>query len=175
MLDFPLTSRRLEYTLRLAMPYLILALLTTISLAALPIPGAGLAKPYLVLMVVYYWSVNRPTLVPPVLCFGLGLLIDVLSGLPLGLNALVLVAVRWLVSDQRRFLMGQPYVTIWAIFALIALLSAGVQYLLIALVDMAWPPLMPVMTSVLISLFLFPFVSLLLIFSHRFLPTVSRG
>lgn len=175
MAGFPMTGRRLEYTIRLAVPHVILALLTLMSLAAFQIPGAALVKPYLILMAVYYWAINRPTLVPPSLCFALGLFIDIMAGLPLGMNALTLVLVRWLVRDQRRFLMGQPYITLWAMFALVTVFAAGLQWLLMSMAETAWMPVLPVATSALVSFFLFPFVSVLLLAAHRILPNASRG
>lgn len=160
--------------LRLAVPQLLLFLLLILNLMALPIPYAGSVKPMLVMMAVYYWSIYRPTLVPPWLCFGVGLLMDILSGMPPGLNAGILVALQWLVRDQRRFLMGQPYITIWAVFGFVMLVTALAEWVLFGLA-LDWAPIMPVMAAVLLSLFLFPIVTLLLVFTHRLLPVPSRS
>lgn len=145
-----------------------------LNLVSLPLPYAGLMKPHLVLMAVYYWAIFRPTLVPPALCFALGLVMDSLAGLPLGMNAIVLVVVRWLVSDQRRFLMGQPYVTLWAVFGLVMVLSACLEWGLYGLKDMAWTPFPRMMIQAAVSICLFPFVTVLLIAVHRILPGSSR-
>ncbi len=99
-------QRKIQSTARLAIPLILLGLMILLGLLSLPVPYAGSARPALVLMAVYYWAIYRPTLVPPFLCFAAGLLTDILSGMPLGLNALVLVIVQWIVRSQRRFLMG---------------------------------------------------------------------
>jgi rod shape-determining protein MreD len=159
---------------RLMVPQLLLCALFLLNLMSLPLPYVGAIKPMLVMMAVYYWAINRPTLVPPVLCFVMGLLMDILSGMPPGLNAFLLVAVQWLVRDQRRFLMGQPFITLWALFGLVALGAALLQWMLFGIVQ-GWAPLLPVATTVGLSLFLFPFVTLLLVGSHRLLPAPARA
>lgn len=159
--------------LRLAVPQLLLFVLLALNLMTLPIPYAGSVKPMLVMMAVYYWSIYRPTLVPPWLCFCVGLLMDILSGMPPGLNAFILVALQWLVRDQRRFLMGQPYITIWAVFGFVMTTTALIEWVLFG-IAFGWAPIIPVAAAVLLSLFLFPLVTLLLVFTHRMLPTASR-
>lgn len=159
--------------LRLAVPQILLLLLLTLNLMALPVPYAGSVKPMLVMMAVYYWAIYRPTLVPPWLCFAVGLTMDMLSGMPPGVNAFILVALQWVVRDQRRFLMGQPFITTWAVFGLIMAAVAFAEWVLFGLAR-GWTPAMPVVAAVLLSLFLFPLVSLLLVFTHRLLPVPSR-
>lgn len=166
--------KKIENSLRLSVPLLLFGFLILFSFVSLPVPHIGAIRPYLALMAVYYWSVYRPRLVPPGFCFAAGLLMDILSGGPLGINALILVAVQWVVRGQRRFLMGQSYTTIWAVFAVILVLAALTQWGLYGLAHMAWPPLLPVAVSVALSLFLFPFVSYLFVLTHRILPVASR-
>jgi rod shape-determining protein MreD len=168
-------QQKIQSAARLAIPQILLALMILLGLLSLPVPYAGSARPALVLMAVYYWAIYRPTLVPPVLCFAAGLLTDILSGMPLGLNALVLVIVQWIVRSQRRFLMGQTYKVLWAIFALVAVLASAATWGLYGLLAMRWPPLAPVAGSAAVSICLFPFVSLLLIYVHKLLPVASRG
>ena len=167
--------KKIDNALRLAVPQVLLLFLLLLSFVSLPLPHVGVTRPYLVLMAVYYWSVYRPTLVPPVLCFVVGIVMDIISGGPLGLNALVLVIVQWIVRGQRRFLMGQPYTTTWAVFAVIVLISAVAQWGLYGLAQMQWPLFMPVAGSIFLSLLLFPFITLLFVIIHRILPVASRS
>lgn len=163
-----------ENTGRLMVPHLLLAILLLVNIVALPLLPTAAMKPQFVLMAIYYWAIYRPTLLPPVFCFVLGLIMDILSGMPPGVNALIFVMTQWIVRDQRRFMMGQPYSTIWAVFGLVSALAVMVQWGMYGLVEMHWGPLLPVMGSALVSMFLFPFVTLLLILTHRMLPVASR-
>lgn len=159
--------------IRLAAPQALLLALLLLSVLALPLPYAGSVRPCLVLMAVYYWSIYRPTLVPPFLCFGAGLLMDILSGMPMGANALVLVAVQWIVRSQRRFLMAQPYKVLWALFGLVTVLACGIIWALFGALNRKWMPLPPLGGTIVASVLLFPLVSRLLIFVHRMLPAVA--
>jgi len=166
--------KQFEVLLRLMVPYVVLAALVLVSQVKFPIASASLIKPYLILMFIYYWSIYRPTLVPPSLCFAVGLLVDSLSTLPLGLNAIIFIAVRWIMSDQRRFLMGQPYTTVWAVFAFVVLAVCLSQWALLGFVQGAWAPLTEHLVVAAVSLFVFPFISLLLVGVHKILPVSTR-
>lgn len=166
---------RIKHYMRLALSQTVLLLLVFLNLMTLPPPFESEVRPFLVLMAVYYWAIYRPTLVPPALCFVIGLFMDILSGLPMGLNALCYVAVQWVVRDQRRFLMGQPYTMIWAGFGMVTVMTALLQWGFFSLIHVDASPVLPVAASVLLSLILFPPVSLLLVWVHRQLPVASRG
>lgn len=169
-----LSAKGMENALRLTVPLALLGLLFLLSVTALPYPPAvGPIRPALILMAVYYWSIFRPTMMPPFLCFGTGLLLDIVLGLPMGVNAIVFTLVQWIVRDQRKFLMAQAYMTTWAVFVLVAFLSLMLQWALYGLVDMAWPPLPPVLLSALATALLFPVVSIFLVLAHRMLPMAS--
>lgn len=168
-------TKKLRKAGYLFMPYLLLSIFLLLNLINIPISYAREINPYFVLMVIYYWSIYRPTLVPPVLCFTAGLLLDILSGVPLGLNAFIFVGAQWLVRDQRRFLMGQPYMTVLAVFGLVAITCGLWQWGLMGLTHMNWSLPVSGALSVIGSILLFPPVSLLLNFIHRMLPVASRS
>lgn len=150
---------------------LLLALLDLISFS---MPYAGNVRPFFLLIAVYYWAVYRPTLLPPWYIFGLGLLTDILSGLPVGLSAFVLVAVQWIVRSQRLFLMGQSFLGLWMGFAVTCLIVAAMNLVLFSMVTQSLPPLGPALASVGLSICLFPAISLMLVGTHRILPRSSK-
>lgn len=117
-------------------------------------------RPPFLLMVVYYWAIYRPSLIPPVLAFALGLLADLIAVLPLGLSALLLVSAQWVVRGQRRFLLGQAFLVIWAVYALVAAAAGLAQWLLFCLFHVALVPIMPVVVGTTLSVLLFPLVVL---------------
>ena len=170
-----LSAKGFENGLRLLAPAALFVALFLLSVTALPLPHVGPVKPALLLMIVYYWSIYRPTIMPPWLCFSGGLLLDLISGLPPGVNAALLTLVQMIVRDQRRFLMGQPYITIWAVFALVTALYLMGQWVLYGWVSDGFAPLTPVMVSLLATISLFPVVTLLLIAVHRILPAVPKA
>ena len=166
---------RLEKRFRLTAPLALMVFFFFVGFLDVPVPRIGILRPNLLLMAVYYWSVNRPTMVPPGLCFFAGLLMDILAGTPLGINALTLVAVQWVVSDQRRFLMAQPYTTVWAGFGFVAAAAALLQWALHGLASWQWLPLSTAGIALAVNLLLFPLVTLLLVAVHRILPVAARS
>lgn len=160
---------------RMIVPYILMVFLFTFNIVAFPYPITGIVKTPFVLMALYYWAVYRPTLVPPWLAFCAGILMDLLSGLPVGLNGGVFVALRWIVSDQRRFLTGQPFLVIWLGFSILNVFVNIFQWAVFGLTGLAWPPLIDLMPSVFLGFALFPSVCLLLHLTHKILPEGGAG
>lgn len=155
---------------RLSLAHAFLFVLMVFNMMALPLPFLGDVNPYWALIAIFYWAVYRPTLVPPVLCFGAGLAIDFLSGGIIGMNAFIFVVVQLLVRSQRRFLMGQPYVMTWLVFGLMSLAVGLVQWIMQSIASADMFPIWPVLMSALASFFIYPYISLLLNGLHRLLP-----
>jgi rod shape-determining protein MreD len=89
--------------------------------AYLPYGSAEVSRlfPQFALVSVFFWSVYQPNLMPAGAAFLLGFLTDVLSGMPLGLNALVLVLLQYAALHQRRAFVGRPFLVGWFGFALL--------------------------------------------------------
>lgn len=141
-----------------------------LNIVSFSLPFMGQMHPFFLLMAVYYWAVYRPTLMPPWIVFAYSVVLDVLSGLPPGTNAFVLIAVQWVVKDQRLFLMGQPFVMVWIGFAITAAVTSFLQWAIIALFQGETIPIGEAMASTGLSILLFPIVTLLLLLAHRMLP-----
>lgn len=133
-------------------------------LSVFPLPLALLAgiRPAFLLMAVFYWAVFRPQLWSSPGVFAGGVLLDLLSGYPPGLNGVTFVIVRQLISTQRKFLLGQPFPVVWAGFCLLTLGAGFLHWGIFALTDSALPPVKPVLLGVLLSGLLYPLVALAL-------------
>ena len=145
----------------------VLLVLFLLSVVPFRIAHLGEVRPVFMLMAVYYWTILRPS--PPLLIFVLGLALDLLSAYPFGMNALVLVAVQALTAGQRKFLLGQSFLVIWAGFAMVALGAGVVQWALFSLFDLAFVSAKPMLISVVLSAFLFPLLVLPLAAVHKVL------
>ena len=88
----------------------VLSLLLAVTLSVMQLPfatprWAALLRPEWVLLVVFYWGVERPDGVPMVFVWLLGLVLDVLQGDALGVNGLCLAAavfVAWSFYERLR-------------------------------------------------------------------------
>jgi len=115
-----LFMQRLDGWTRASVPLTLTLVMVILNVVPLRLPDyAGLA-PGFVLMAAFYWTVHRPDLMRPWAVFLVGLLDDVLSGTPLGVNALILLLVHWMIMSQHKAFRGQSFVVVWLGFAMIA-------------------------------------------------------
>lgn len=125
----------LDALARKCSPFAITLVLVLISIVPAHTPGYPQIAPLIPLMAVYHWAVNRPELLPAFAVFTIGLLVDTLGGTPIGVNALVFLAVYGLVAAQRRFLLGKPFWIAWLGFALTAAAAALQTWVLLSLFE----------------------------------------
>ncbi|MBM3485223.1 MAG: rod shape-determining protein MreD [Alphaproteobacteria bacterium] len=121
--------QRLDRTARNCTPIALCVTLVLMSTLPLGLPGYWRIAPNLVLVVVFYWAIFRPDLLPLSVAFGIGLFQDVLAGTPLGLHALILVTVHHVVSNQQRFFIGKSFLVVWWAFTMIAAGAAALMWL----------------------------------------------
>lgn len=130
-------GQRIDMMTRYSLPALFTLLLVVVNMVPLHIPGIARIMPVLPLIAVYHWSVYRPSLLPPVVIFSIGLLHDVLSGAPIGVNALVYLTVHGIVVSQQRFLVGKSFLVVWLGFAIVSLIATIEAWLLVSVLSSA--------------------------------------
>lgn len=129
----PTLFQRVDLKLRQALPVLLILLCIMVSVAPLRLPDHALVTPGLVLAAVFYWTVHRPDLLRPWNACLLGLFDDILSGTGMGVNALVLTLVHWVVMSQHQVFRGKSFAIVWIAFGLLAPPAILVTALLSAL------------------------------------------
>jgi rod shape-determining protein MreD len=144
------------------------AVIFTVLLAAMSVHAFELSSLLtlnilFILHPLYYWSIYRPTILPFWAAFVLGFLIDLVSGNLLGLNAFVLVLSMIMISNQRRYLLSQPFATQWAGFLCVSVAVECIRWLVMMLVN--WAYLSPVsgFVSAVFSAVLYPVTALIML------------
>lgn len=127
---------RLDAAARAATPSLVTLALIALGVVPLRLPEFAAITPAFTLMAVYYWTMYRAELMPAPAVFGIGLIQDLLSGGPLGVNAFVLLVVHGAVMTQRRVLMRRPFALGWVGFAAIALLGFALNWLAMTVLNL---------------------------------------
>lgn len=112
--------QRLDLVARQITPFLVTLLLVMLALVPLRVPNLAPIVPWLALVAVYYWTVYRPDLMPPLAVFGIGLFHDLATGTNVGVGALLLLLVHVAVLSQRRFFVSRSFLIIWIGFSVIA-------------------------------------------------------
>jgi rod shape-determining protein MreD len=122
--------QRLDRFARNLTPLTLSIALVVLSAMPLRIPDFGPISPNVGLIAAYYWGIYRPDLFPAPAAFAVGLWQDVLVGTPLGMNALVLLAIHWFILGQRRFFQGKSFAVVWWAFAMVATAAAALLWLI---------------------------------------------
>jgi rod shape-determining protein MreD len=152
---------------RWGLALLLLTALFVLSVTPLEVAHLGEIRPVFMLMAVYYWTILQPSPWSPIAVFVIGLVLDLLSAYPFGMHALVFVLAQWLTSNQRKFLLGQSFLVIWAGFALIALGAGALQWALFSLFNLTLFSARLMLISTALSVFLFPLLALPLSIVHK--------
>ena len=121
---------QLDRLLKRALPAGLTLLIVLLSVVPIPVPEYAVLAPNFALMAVFYWTIHRPDLFPAWGAFAIGLFDDVLSGAPLGLNALVLLLTHFTIMSQHKVFRGKAFWLIWLAFVIVA---AGAQLLTVAI------------------------------------------
>ena len=149
---------KLDTIARRITPFGLTMALTLLTVLPLQVPYLNVAGPVWTMMSVYYWALYRPDLMPTVAVFLAGLMLDALSGAPLGVNALVFLIVHRLVVTQRRFFYGKPFVIVWLGFGLVAAGAFAAAWLLASLWHASVLDVGVLMVRAILTLCLFPLV-----------------
>jgi len=131
----PTFSQRLDTYTRNSLPVFVTLLLVLINVLPLHIPGLSRIVPILPLMAVYQWAVYRPNLMPPLAVFFIGLMFDVLSGTPLGVNAVVFLTVYGVVIYQQRFFTAKSFLVVWFGFGVVAMGASILSWILVSILS----------------------------------------
>lgn len=155
---------------RNATPSLLLIFLVVLGQLPFSLPGDSAVTPYFVLAAVFYWSLHRPDLLPASVVFVVGLLQDALEGEPFGVNAFVLIAVYWFVASQQRLLGDRPFLILWLIFGMVALVAELMRWLLVSMLTASMIAPWPVMFEYLITVALYPLLTVAFVLAQKTLP-----
>ena len=125
--------------------------------------------PMLNIIVIFYWTVYRPDLVPPFVLFLIGLIDDVVMGTPLGLMACVFVLLYGVTLTQRQFFLGKPFYVTWLGFSVISAVCICLIWVLVALFAGRLGIVITPFIKYTITLLTFPSVAWLLVRIQRYL------
>lgn len=159
--------QRIDRAGRNLAPFAVTVFLVLVGMVPLHLPLYAPVAPALALMAVYYWTIHRPDLLRPSAVFLIGLLQDLLSGGPLGLNALVLLAVHWVVLNQRRYFLTGTFALMWFGFGLIVLGAAFLQWAAHSALNATLMRLDTALGQAMLTLALFPMFAWLFVRIHR--------
>ncbi|MDR3536990.1 MAG: rod shape-determining protein MreD [Acetobacteraceae bacterium] len=168
-------GRRLDVTARHAFPVTCTILLMLLTELPFGFAAQTALLPSLTLACVWFWSLYRPRAMLPPLVFLIGMLLDLMGYLPLGVGVLTLlcthgVAVRW-----RRQLAPQGFALVWLAFLPVAAMAAALAWALTALLTFRLIPIGPAVFQAVLSAAIYPVLAIPLAHAHRGVADPERA
>jgi rod shape-determining protein MreD len=139
----------------------------TLLTAPFGMPGQAQLMPAFTLAAVFFWTLFRPSSVPPPLVFLIGLLADLLGEMPIGSSVLVLMLTQLLVLRSRRFLPQKGFLFVWVIFVGVAAVAASLQWGMACLINWALYPPIAAIFQFLLAAGLYPVLATAFTRAHR--------
>ncbi|MCF8474801.1 MAG: rod shape-determining protein MreD [Emcibacter sp.] len=138
------------------------------------IPYINNIFPYFSLLAIYYWCIFKPNLMPMSAVFFLGLFQDILSGGPLGMTALCFILIRVFVIAQSGRFLEREFLFNWLVFIMVSIVYGFLNWAIASLYLKETQNLWNSLGQSLLTIAIFPFLSLMLSWVNKFLATENR-
>jgi rod shape-determining protein MreD len=165
--------QRLDFVARNLTPLLVSLCLVMVSVLPLRLPEVSHIVPALALMAVYYWGLHRADLLPALAIFVIGILQDILSGGPPGMNAMIFLAVFGVCVSQRRFFYGKSFLVVWWGFMVVAAGALVLEWAISAVFAGSMISPRPAYYKYLMTIAIYPIVAWFFARMQRTLPVVE--
>lgn len=167
-------GRQLDMAARHAFPASCTILLMLLTQIPLGFADQTALLPAVTLACVYFWSLFRPAAMAPPVVFVIGVLLDLLGYLPLGVGALMLLVVHGLVLRWRRLLSQQGFLPVWLVFAGFASGASALTWALAAVLTFRLLPPGPAIFVAALTVALYPALAVLFVRAHRGIADPDR-
>ncbi len=121
-------------------------------------------RPAVAIICVYFWMIHRPDLFNLLSVYFLGMIDDIISNVPCGTNIFVLLILYVILSNVFRFLNAKPFIVTWYGFAIVSSVIFFAKWLILSIYHGQFLPFFIVCFSYLVTIAMYPFVSLILAF-----------
>jgi rod shape-determining protein MreD len=170
----PSLGRQLDILARQSFPASTTILLMLLCGLPFGIADQAALLPSVTIGCVYFWSLFRPASLPPPVVFLIGLLLDLLGYLPMGVGVLTLLILHGIVLRSRRSLTQQGFIVVWLTLASLGASSAAVIWTLTSILNLQLMPAGPAAFQAMLTAALYPALAMLLTSAHRTLAAPER-
>jgi rod shape-determining protein MreD len=158
---------RLDIAARRLAPLLLTLVLVVLSQIPMQLPAAMPISPAFAVISIYFWGLHQPDVLPAPAVFAVGLFQDILGGLPIGLNAFMLLVLYGLVVSQRRYFFGKSFIVLWWGFAMVAIVTGFLEWAMMSILSGRILAVLPVAVEQLTTAALYPVVAYIFVLTHR--------
>lgn len=168
-------GRRMDIAARVSFPASITILLMLLTQAPFNIAGQAALLPAVALCCVWFWSLFRPDNLPPPVVFLIGLTMDLLGYLPLGVGVFTLLAVHAVALALRRSLSRRGFAWIWVAFCGVAAAASLAIWLLVMLLTFRVLSPDPAIFTAVLASSIFPVLAVPFAAAHRSVANPERA
>jgi rod shape-determining protein MreD len=168
-------ARRLDMAGRHGFPASITILLRLLTELPFGLIGQTALLPAVALASVWFWSLVRPTGMPPPVVFLIGILLDLRFYLPLGVGVFVLLVCHGVALRWGRVLRQRGFALTWLAFAVVATGAAALMWLLASLLTLRLYAPGPAVFQAVLTAALYPVLAIPLGRAHRSLADPERA
>lgn len=140
------SGKRFKLLLLSSLPIVITLMLAILALVSKHVAGLSHFMPLLPLIPIFYWGMMHAREMPYWFVFLFGLIMDAVSGLPLGLSSLLYVVLLALLHTQRKYIYKEGFVVKWGYFSLVLAVVDGLEWIILSLfhgqAQGVWPVLL---------------------------------
>jgi rod shape-determining protein MreD len=158
----PTLLQRMDLVARRFVPLGLTLTLMLFALTPTQITGLSQLTPMYPLAAIYFWSIYRSDLIGYGSAFTIGLLEDLLTGMPLGSGALVLLLCQYVVLHQHKFFNAKPFGVFWAAFGFVALAAGFIKWLCVGIVTGVFTRFSDMLGAVMMTVAIYPVIAWLL-------------
>jgi rod shape-determining protein MreD len=170
----PSLGRRLDILARQSFPASTTILLMLLCGLPFGIADQAALLPSVTVGCVFFWSLFRPASLPPPVVFLIGLLLDLLGYLPIGVGVLTLLILHGVVLRSRRSLTQQGFILVWLTLVSLGISSAILIWTLTSILNLQLMPAGPAAFQAMLTAALYPALAILLSTTHRTLAAPER-
>jgi rod shape-determining protein MreD len=171
----PTLGRRLDVVSRAAFPFACTMLVMLLAMAPFGFAGQAMLLPAITLPCVFFWSLFRPSAMPPPAVFLIGLFLDLLGYLPIGAGVLTLLVLHGFTVRWRRFLTRQGFAVVWISFAGMAAGAAALFWALASVLTFRLLPTGPAVFLFVLTIAVYPAIAILFTGAHRSIADPERA
>ena len=168
-------THHLDVTARYLFPVLSSTLVMIALSAPFGLPGQPQLQSGFALGAVYFWSVFRPGSMPAPIVFLLGLLLDLLTGAPIGGTSLILLIAHATALRARFTLAREGFLFVWLVFIAIAAGAGLLNYVILTALTWRLFSPAPSVFGFAVAVGVYPLLAVVLTRAHRGLAAPERA
>ena len=116
-------------------------------------------RPAIGIICVYYWTLKRGYLFSYISAFWIGLIMDIYSSTPLGMNILMMMLLVWVTGWLTKYFKGSSFSATWMVFASVSLLITFVKWLVFSIYFKQFAPIAEILLNLLSTIMFYPLIA----------------